>query len=696
MNRIHRAKYRNTGKRGIAFALLLLLVCTLFPNVQARAESLSVRVSASTVKIGETVTVSVTVPAGVSATVNVTYPGNLFSFQSASETANSNGGTVSMTLGGYGGTDTATTGTMTFKAKAAGKATFSASAPVAGNQEGDQVSVGGASATVTVKNEAGGGSSGGNSGENSGGNSGEDDPDLGEDDDDDDGSGDDDDDGGPKSADNSLASLTLSAGKLSPAFRYNIVSYTATVDYSVTSVVVSAKASNAKAKIESVKGGESLKVGDNRIQIIVKAENGVTATYTVTVTRKAQGEAEQPQEDGLEEDDPEEEPDVSGDPSGQSVLVNGKDMYPAMLPEGCEEEGFEQTEVTLCGETYSALTDTFAGGSLSLVYLAEEDGGNGGLRLLLSGGTQEAYDYVRLKAERGFIIVLPEGDGNVPAAYSAMPTSLQIVDYGTVDAWFEESGEKETFPLVYAVSQRGARGWYMLDVDTLSYVRYSNPAAVPAVAEPETETEEAVKPAVKTDTEEIEKLKKQNRLTIGIAAIVLLIMLIVMILMIVVRRGGDIYEEEEEDLYGEPEERKEPVRRRPQREKKAAVSEEPADMDRPAKSAGKEEKAISRAVFEEPAKPAKRYDKSIFDSYYLNDVFRDDEEEEEEEEEAADGEKAGGSGGGSPDDDALFAAAEAGLSESMAKLDDIADPAPMQTVKTHRDKDDDDLEFIDL
>ncbi len=696
MNRIHRAKYRNTGKRGIAFALLLLLVCTLFPNVQARAESLSVRVSASTVKIGETVTVSVTVPAGVSATVNVTYPGNLFSFQSASETANSNGGTVSMTLGGYGGTDTATTGTMTFKAKAAGKATFSASAPVAGNQEGDQVSVGGASATVTVKNEAGGGSSGGNSGENSGGNSGEDDPDLG-DDDDDDGSGDDDDDGGPKSADNSLASLTLSAGKLSPAFRYNIVSYTATVDYSVTSVVVSAKASNAKAKIESVKGGESLKVGDNRIQIIVKAENGVTATYTVTVTRKAQGEAEQPQEDGLEEDDPEEEPDVSGDPSGQSVLVNGKDMYPAMLPEGCEEEGFEQTEVTLCGETYSALTDTFAGGSLSLVYLAEEDGGNGGLRLLLSGGTQEAYDYVRLKAERGFIIVLPEGDGNVPAAYSAMPTSLQIVDYGTVDAWFEESGEKETFPLVYAVSQRGARGWYMLDVDTLSYVRYSNPAAVPAVAEPETETEEAVKPAVKTDTEEIEKLKKQNRLTIGIAAIVLLIMLIVMILMIVVRRGGDIYEEEEEeDLYGEPEERKEPVRRRPQREKKAAVSEEPADMDRPAKSAGKEEKAISRAVFEEPAKPAKRYDKSIFDSYYLNDVFRDDEEEEEEEEEAADGEKAGGSGGGSPDDDALFAAAEAGLSERMAKLDDIADPAPMQTVKTHRDKDDDDLEFIDL
>lgn len=116
-------------------ALLALLCCVFFPDMEVRADSLSVRASASSVKIGDTVTISITVPAGVSATVNLTYPSNLFAFQSASETANSNGGTVSMTLGGYGGTDTATTGTVTFKARAAGSATFSASAPVAGNQE---------------------------------------------------------------------------------------------------------------------------------------------------------------------------------------------------------------------------------------------------------------------------------------------------------------------------------------------------------------------------------------------------------------------------------------------------------------------------------------------------------------------------------------------------------------------------------
>ena len=58
----------------------------------------------------------------------------------------------------------------------------------------------------------------------------------------------------------------------------------------MTSVVVSAKANNKNATVESVKGGEKLVVGSNKIQIVVKAENGVTATYVVNVTRKAAGD----------------------------------------------------------------------------------------------------------------------------------------------------------------------------------------------------------------------------------------------------------------------------------------------------------------------------------------------------------------------------------------------------------------------
>ena len=91
------------------------------------------------------------------------------------------------------------------------------------------------------------------------------------------------------SADNSLQSLVLSAGTLSPAFSGPVTKYTATVPNSVTSLAVTATPVNEKAVVESVSGNENLSVGVNNVSIVVRAENGVTATYTVQVTREAEG-----------------------------------------------------------------------------------------------------------------------------------------------------------------------------------------------------------------------------------------------------------------------------------------------------------------------------------------------------------------------------------------------------------------------
>jgi hypothetical protein len=93
------------------------------------------------------------------------------------------------------------------------------------------------------------------------------------------------------SADNSLAQLSISGASLSPEFYYKTVKYTATVPYDVTEVEVTAKTSNAKASIESVSGNEELSVGENKIKVVVIAENGNEATYTITVTRLAEGES---------------------------------------------------------------------------------------------------------------------------------------------------------------------------------------------------------------------------------------------------------------------------------------------------------------------------------------------------------------------------------------------------------------------
>lgn len=89
-----------------------------------------------------------------------------------------------------------------------------------------------------------------------------------------------------KSPDNSLSSLKLSQGTLSPEFYYSTTSYTATVPYETTSVEVTAKTSNSKAEIESINGTSDLQPGENKITITVRAENGAKAVYTIKVTRE--------------------------------------------------------------------------------------------------------------------------------------------------------------------------------------------------------------------------------------------------------------------------------------------------------------------------------------------------------------------------------------------------------------------------
>ena len=85
-----------------------------------------------------------------------------------------------------------------------------------------------------------------------------------------------------KSNVNTLASLTVSAGELSPAFDGNNTNYEVNVDAKVTSITVDAKATDAKASVSGT-GEHALQVGANTLQVVCKAEDGSTKTYTITV-----------------------------------------------------------------------------------------------------------------------------------------------------------------------------------------------------------------------------------------------------------------------------------------------------------------------------------------------------------------------------------------------------------------------------
>lgn len=541
------------------FAIILMLGCIMIPDTNAQASSLSVGVSASSVKIGDTVTVSITVPAGVSATVNVTYPSGTFSFSSASDTASANGGTVSMTIGSYGSSNTKTTGTMKFKAKAAGSATFSASAPIAGNQDGDRVSVGGASASVRVKNEANENNS--NKSDSSNGS---------------DASDNNSDDNKTKSADNSLASLTLSSGSLSPAFKYNVTNYTAEVANDVTSVVVSAKTSNANATVESVKGGENLSVGANKIQIVVKAENGVTATYTITVTRKESG-------DTTDDNTDEPEPDNTDEPQEQCYDIGGVKMYPS--EDGDESqipEGFALSEITLWEKAYPYWVNDTIGSDVGLIYLVDENKENGAWYRISEASPYEANPFICFKSEYGYIIATPEKmNETAPAGYTS--ETINIEGKGVADA-FVEAGDEENC-LIYAVNQDGVYGLYQYDLQDRTYMRYKEAPVAEDTQVPEEPTIE--------DSTKVSDLESQNRLLFYAFIVVVAILLIVIVILVVKRRhDGDDYEDD--DDYEEEDEEE----------------EEEEDTDSASNDVGYHEDELD--LSDERVGASKRYDRSAF------------------------------------------------------------------------------------
>ena len=89
----------------------------------------------------------------------------------------------------------------------------------------------------------------------------------------------------PLSGNANLSSLSVSEGTLSPAFSEGTTSYSiGEVDYSVSKLNISYKTEDSKSKVSI--SGNDLVVGSNTVSVVVKAENGTTKTYKITVTRK--------------------------------------------------------------------------------------------------------------------------------------------------------------------------------------------------------------------------------------------------------------------------------------------------------------------------------------------------------------------------------------------------------------------------
>ncbi|MDR1866535.1 MAG: cadherin-like beta sandwich domain-containing protein, partial [Bacteroidales bacterium] len=93
------------------------------------------------------------------------------------------------------------------------------------------------------------------------------------------------------STDATLKDIIVDKGTLTPAFSFGTLNYAVNVNNKVKNIRVTATANHAKAKVVSGNGIHALRLGNNTINVTVKAEDGTTSkTYKITVTVDKEGQ----------------------------------------------------------------------------------------------------------------------------------------------------------------------------------------------------------------------------------------------------------------------------------------------------------------------------------------------------------------------------------------------------------------------
>lgn len=463
----------------ILSVLIMTIVVFSNKNIVLAAGSISVSASKTTVKVGDVVTISTSIsPGEYGVNATLTKSSGAFEFVEG-DNIYSDGGTPNNSI--------------KVKAVSEGSCTFSVRVINAFDDQLKETSMSSGSVTITATSASSNNDSNSNKDnkDNSGSNTGNDSN----------ANKDNENKEEKKSSNASLGSLVISAGTLSPEFSAATKDYTATVDYSCSSLAVTANPADSKASVTSVTGNDSLEVGENTVSVVVTAEDGSTSTYNIVVTRRA-------------EDDPE---NADKQDNWKKFDINGTEWTMVNdIPEDVVPEGFEHSKTVIDGLEYNTLHGTF--GDITLVYLQSESG-NG--LFVYDAAQNAAYEFVRINSESHFIVVLLPKVDDVPEGYNEIPLSIEGKGVATA---YQTKGEKtddqtKDFYLVYAMNDNGESGWYTYDSVDGTYMRTE--LSTPTVAQEENDT---------TKSELVPGIANKY---LVLAAILVLIIIILLLLLIV-------------------------------------------------------------------------------------------------------------------------------------------------------------------
>lgn len=478
-------------KFSILLAGLLMAAMTVTPKFPVYAAGLSIALSDQNLKVGDTFTATISVPGGGSSQVALSYDNSVISFNSSSVTSSGGDGEKMISVNGA-------KGTVTFTVVGSGSTSLTATSTSGTDSSGAAADY---SAAGVVVKAAG-------SQENS--------------------------DTDSTNGDNSLSGLSLSDGTLSPEFSYKTTKYTASVDYDVTSIDVSATPSNPSATIDAITGTDNLQVGNNTVTVVVKAGNGSTATYTINVERKEQSE------DAEEENQQEEQQGADG---SKGFTINGQNYIPAdTIPEDVIPADFSESAVSIDGTDYPALSFTKA--ELTLLYLIPENTEDAGKLYLYNTNDGNVYPFILLHTDSHYAIVLNPDAASVPEGFTQ--TSVTVGETENVTAYHRNDAVQNPdsdFYYLYCLNDQGQNYWYQYDNAEGTYQRYAE--QLDSSSEQQNENEQ-----YNEALNQLKKMKQKNRYMIFGMIFGAAILIIIIINLLIARKDQD----DLDDAYDDPDE----------------------------------------------------------------------------------------------------------------------------------------------
>ena len=399
----------NKIKKLLAFIGVLAMCIALIPVYYAKAdEQASISISSASGTVGSKITVTVTISASDVidvASVPVSYDNSIIKPVGAG-----NSGVVSFALldaSAYGSNESIS---MQFEVIAAGTTTLSVAGDAKISVNGERATVSSSSSgKVTAKAPA------------------------------------------SYSSDNTLKSLQISPGTLSPAFSPDRTTYNATVDADVTELVVSAAANDSAAKISI--SGRRMDPGSNTTTITVTAEDGSVKKYIIYTT-EAESKTEAVTEDASQT--------VNND---GTVTIDGrkysvvKDYSEITIPDGYQEIDYDYN-----GQKINAVKGIKTG--LILMYLESEDGKGGFYIYDETAKTFSPYNTVA-EPEITYVVLPITNSLDKPAGYALTRFTMNGKEVQVLmDA-------DRQYCLFYGVSSLGEKGWFRYRVSDGSIQAYS-------------------------------------------------------------------------------------------------------------------------------------------------------------------------------------------------------------------------------